>query len=90
VPVVARVGGLADTVIDANVAALNAGVATGLQFAPVAAGPLRGAIRRAVALHATPHWAAMRRAGMAADVSWDRSAALYADLYRSLAPNGGT
>ena len=50
VPVVARVGGLADTVIDANVAALNAGVATGLQFAPVEADALRGAIRRAVAL----------------------------------------
>ena len=35
-PVVARVGGLADTVIDANEAALAAGVATGVQFAPPA------------------------------------------------------
>ena len=34
VPVVARTGGLADTVIDANEAALSAGVATGFQFAP--------------------------------------------------------
>ena len=34
VPVVARVGGLADTVIDANLAALSAGVATGFQFSP--------------------------------------------------------
>ena len=34
VPVVARVGGLADTVIDANDAALAAGVATGIQFLP--------------------------------------------------------
>ena len=41
VPVVARVGGLADTVIDANLAALNAGVATGFQFAPVDAAPPR-------------------------------------------------
>ena len=32
VPIVARVGGLADTVIDANLAALNAGAATGFQF----------------------------------------------------------
>ncbi len=86
VPVVARVGGLADTVIDANVAALNAGVATGLQFAPVEADALRGAVRRAVGLYATPHWATMQRQGMKADVSWDRSAALYADLYRTLAP----
>ncbi|MBA3324443.1 MAG: glycogen synthase GlgA, partial [Rhodobacteraceae bacterium] len=88
VPVVARVGGLADTVIDANVAALNAGVATGLQFAPVEAWALRAAIRRAVALYGTPQWATMQRQGMKADVSWDRSAALYADLYRALAPNG--
>jgi starch synthase len=32
VPVVARTGGLADTVIDANPAALTGGVATGIQF----------------------------------------------------------
>ena len=40
VPLVARTGGLADTVIDANEAALAAGVATGFQFAPVNAGAL--------------------------------------------------
>ena len=33
-PIVARVGGLADTVIDANEAAIAAGVATGFQFSP--------------------------------------------------------
>ena len=38
VPVVARTGGLADTVIDANEAALAAGVATGFQFEPANAG----------------------------------------------------
>ena len=87
VPIVARVGGLADTVIDANVAALNAGVATGLQFSPVDADALRAALLKAVDLFGTPHWAAMQRAGMMSDVSWDRSATLYADLYRSLAPD---
>lgn len=86
VPIVARVGGLADTVIDANVAALNAGVATGLQFTPVDEGALRAAILKAIDLFGTPHWKTMQRAGMASDVSWDRSAALYAALYRSLAP----
>jgi starch synthase len=86
VPVVSRVGGLADTVIDANVAALNAGVATGIQFAPVDADGLRAAVRRAVGLYRTPHWSAMQRAGMRSDVSWDRSAGLYADLYRRIAP----
>ncbi|PZQ49325.1 MAG: glycogen synthase GlgA [Rhodovulum sulfidophilum] len=87
VPVVARTGGLADTVIDANTAALNAGVATGVQFLPVDAAGLRHAIRQAVRLFRQPGtWAAMQRAGMGADVSWDRSAALYADLYASLLP----
>ena len=87
VPVVARTGGLADTIIDANSAALNAAVATGFQFLPVDADGLRGAIRRAVTLFRHPGvWASLQRAGMGADVSWDRSAALYADLYASLAP----
>ena len=34
VPLVSRVGGLADTVIDANEAAVEAGVATGIVFSP--------------------------------------------------------
>lgn len=86
VPVVARTGGLADTVIDANHAALTAGVATGLQFAPGDAGALARAVAKAVALHRTPGvWAGLRRAGMAADVSWDHSAAEYAALYEALA-----
>ena len=71
VPVVARVGGLADTVIDANRAALAAGVATGMQFAPVTVPALEHALRRAAALYRQPTaWQALRRNGMAADVSW--------------------
>ncbi|MEI9904102.1 MAG: glycogen synthase GlgA [Asticcacaulis sp.] len=48
VPVVARTGGLADTIIDANTAALGAGVATGFQFVGVTHDNVRYAIRRAV------------------------------------------
>jgi starch synthase len=85
VPVVARVGGLADTVIDANHAALVAGVATGIQFTPVDVSHLRKAIRRAVHLYHTPGiWTRLRREGMKADVSWNNSAADYAALYRDL------
>ncbi|CAN5426948.1 glycogen synthase GlgA [soil metagenome] len=87
VPVVARVGGLADTVIDANEAALGAGVATGIQFAPPGPVGLKRAIERAVILYADkPRWASMQRAGMAADFSWNKSAARYAALYKSLMP----
>ena len=54
VPIVARTGGLADTVIDANEAALAAGVATGFQFEPANAGALLHAVRRMVAAYAEP------------------------------------
>jgi starch synthase len=85
VPIVARTGGLADTVIDANEAALSAGVATGFQFDPESSDALLHAVKRAVAVHADrTAWASMQRQGMKADVSWDRSAAKYAELYRSL------
>ena len=49
-PIVARVGGLADTVIDANEAALDDGVATGFVFGPVTADGLGFALARAAAL----------------------------------------
>ena len=90
VPVVARTGGLADTVVDANTAALNAGVATGIQFPPSTAEGLRDGLRRCLALFASPkQWATMQRQGMKADVSWDRSAALYAELFASLISDRG-
>jgi len=89
IPVVARTGGLADTVIDANEAALSAGVATGVQFSPVDADTLRIAVRRTLALHRDRKaWTAMQKQGMKSDVSWTRSAARYAELYRSLVPAG--
>ena len=85
VPVVARTGGLADTVIDANEAALAAGVATGFQFSPVDEPSLQNALQRAGNMFAdTPQWTKMQVNGMAADVSWDRSAKHYADLYKQL------
>ena len=85
VPVVARVGGLADTVIDANEAALGAGAATGLVFPPSDPLALHGAIARAIQLHADKGvWQAMQRAGMRADFSWTHSAARYAELFRAL------
>jgi starch synthase len=86
VPVVARVGGLADTVIDANPMALAAGVATGVQFAPVNAEMLEGAIRRTTRLFRDrAAWARLQDRGMACDVSWRDPARRYAALYRELA-----
>jgi starch synthase len=86
VPIVSRVGGLADTVVDANDAAVGAGVATGVQFSPVTQGVLEQALWRASRLFTdNKAWDAMQRAGMSADVSWDRSAQRYAGLYKAVA-----
>jgi starch synthase len=85
VPLVARVGGLADTVIDANAAAVDAGVATGVVFAPATSAALAEAIRRTVTLFGRPRvWRKMQRRGMKSDVSWETSAEKYADLYSDL------
>ena len=85
VPIVTRTGGLSDTVIDANEAALAMGVATGLQFGPLSPESLLDVLARAQALHGdSAAWQSLQRAGMAADFSWDRSAGRYADLFARL------
>jgi starch synthase len=89
VPIVARTGGLADTVIDANEAAIAAGVATGFQFAPESTEALRHAVRRIVSTHANPTiWSTIQKQGMKSDVSWERSAQKYVQLYKSLIAKG--
>jgi starch synthase len=85
IPVVTRVGGLADTVIDANEMAVAAGVATGLQFSPPSTGALEIAVARAAALFGVPQiWQRMQRNAMNTDVSWHRSGREYARLYRHI------
>ncbi len=89
VPVVARTGGLADTIIDANDAALAAGVATGIQFSPVDGVTLQYVLARTAMLFKNKSaWATVQARGMATDVSWNRSAAAYAALYHSVIKNG--
>ncbi|MCK8463383.1 glycogen synthase GlgA [Aliiroseovarius sp. S1339] len=84
-PVVARTGGLADTIIDANEAALVADCATGFQFAPINATMLGQAIARACHTYRQPKiWTAMMRRAMRHPVGWDQSAAAYQAIYASL------
>jgi len=86
VPVVARCGGLADTVIDANVAALSLGVATGVQFNPGTAAALEQALLRLATLwQDAPTWRQLQKNGMAMDFSWHRPATAYAALFRAIA-----
>ena len=90
VPVVARTGGLADTVIDANPAALAAGVATGVQMNAVTPDALAMAVSRTVELYAdAPAWKRVQANAMKADFSWGASGAAYAALYRQLIEEQG-
>ncbi len=85
VPVVARTGGLADTVIDANLAAREAGTATGIQFSGLDYPTLAAAVSRTVALYHQPdQWKAVQRNGMKADFTWKNSGKVYAELYHEL------
>ena len=89
VPVVARTGGLADTIIDANEAAIAAQAATGIKFVPGSADALRSAIRRATRLHRSAKiWSQLQKQGMKSDVSWGKSAERYAELYQRLVSKG--
>jgi len=86
IPVVARVGGLADTVIDANAMALAAGTGTGVQFAPVTRAGIELAVARALALKRNAaQWRRLQANAMATDVGWSRPAKQYAALFRALA-----
>lgn len=90
VPVVSRTGGLADTVIDANPAALAAGVATGIQMNAVTFPALAMAVSRTAELYARiDQWKRLQQNGMKADFSWDASGAAYAALYRQLVEGRG-
>lgn len=86
VPVAARTGGLADTIIDANEAALSNGVATGILFDEVTSQCLSDAIKRTIVLFAQRDiWQQIQRQGMRADFSWKRIGARYAELYKTIA-----
>jgi starch synthase len=86
VPLVASVGGLADTVVDASAAALASGQATGVQFTPVTRAALEEAILRAAALwQDAPLWRGIQAAGMAATVDWSGPAREYVRVYRAVA-----
>ena len=92
VPVVRRIGGLADTVVDVSPAASTQQTETGFVFERYTASALVEAVQRAVsAFRDQPLWTRLMRTGMRQDVSWDRSARAYVAVYeRALALPQGT
>ena len=84
-PLVRRVGGLADTVVDATDTAVAAQRATGFIFEAATPAALVGALERAVAIYHQPEaWQALMQVAMAQDFSWRESARRTMDLYRTL------
>src|SRR4051794_1580296 len=85
IPIVSRVGGLADTVIDIEEAATTQSAATGFKFAPVTVDGLAGALHRASILWQDQQaWRRLQHNGMSTDVSWRNQAGRYAALYRDV------
>lgn len=91
-PLVHRVGGLADTVVDADDAGLANGSANGVVFEEATVEALMGGIRRGFRLFARPEvWRRLQRQAMVANFSWEAAAERYLDLYRvALAARGQT
>ena len=81
-PLVRRVGGLADTVFDAGDGALHGELATGFSFDVATPAALEATLRRAIAAYRQPtRWRRLMRQAMAQDVSWRNAAAAYIALY---------
>jgi starch synthase len=78
-PLVSQVGGLADTVVDADADAVNG---TGLTFPATAEGLADGLKRSLVLFADKSRLSAVQKRGMDRDFSWAKAAAAYEQLYQ--------
>ncbi len=89
VPVVRKIGGLADTVLPLATWARQVGQATGFHVEEDTAEALLVVLRQAVSVYQDRSmWGQLVEAGMATDVSWVRSANAYDRLFVSLVTGG--
>jgi starch synthase len=85
VPIVRRTGGLADTVVPFRPSTVKSRCATGFHFIDASTDSLLSVLLLSLHVYKERQiWQSMIHAGMKADLSWDRSAKLYGDLYREL------
>jgi starch synthase len=81
IPIVRATGGLDDSVIDLKE---NPDRANGIKFREFSARALAKAIRKALALYEQPElFRKLRRNGMKADFSWEKTVEEYLDVYRA-------
>ena len=84
-PIVAKTGGLADTVVDATKENLKTKSATGIQFSPIDVDQLRDAVWRTCELFDKQKiWKSMMGTAMRTPVGWDDSAPKYLKLYQDI------
>ncbi|OIN90855.1 MAG: starch synthase [Comamonadaceae bacterium CG1_02_60_18] len=84
-PLVHRVGGLADTVVDCSLEDLAEGTANGFVFNNFNAHSLSRAMARAFALYAQPAtWRKVRNRAMRQRLDWSQAASQYLALYQRL------
>jgi starch synthase len=84
-PLVHRVGGLADTVVDCSLEDLAEGTANGFVFNHFDSAALTRAMVRAFALYANKtQWRNVRERGMRQSLGWSHAAGRYMALYRRL------
>jgi starch synthase len=82
--VVRRVGGLADTVVDAREAAIAADQATGFTFDAATPAAFQRAVQRALEAHRDPVlWRKLMLRGMSQPLSWAGPASDYLALYQA-------
>ena len=82
-PLVRRVGGLADTVVDTTLEDMADGEATGFVFDRFEPGDYARAMRRAFALYRRPtDWKRVRATAMRRPVDWATAAAQYIAVYQ--------
>jgi len=84
-PLVHRVGGLADTVVDSVPENLANGSATGVAFDRFDADAFHDAVLRVFSLFEDEHaWQGIQKRGMRQRLGWENPAKRYLDLYRQL------
>ncbi|MES2902416.1 MAG: glycogen synthase GlgA [Pseudomonadota bacterium] len=84
-PLVRRVGGLADTVCDSTLENLDDDSATGFVFHDFSVAGLDAALRRAFVLHSRPaSWLQVQLRAMQQQFGWEAPAADYLTLYQNI------
>ena len=83
VPIVRAVGGLADTIVDANDWTMGAGTANGFSFEPYESVDLDQTLSRAIEMFRKKEaWSSLVSTGIRQDWTWSRSARSYLDFYQ--------